>query len=90
MTNTYAIVLAAGQGTRMKSDLYKVLHPVCGKPMVEHVVDHILGIGADKNRNDCRPRCRKGRRNTSVPKANMPFRQNSSVQHMRFNRQKTC
>lgn len=48
MTNTYAIVLAAGQGTRMKSDLYKVLHPVCGKPMVEHVVDHILGIGADK------------------------------------------
>lgn len=48
MTNTYAIVLAAGQGTRMKSDLYKVLHPVCGKPMVEHVVDHIIGIGADK------------------------------------------
>lgn len=48
MTNTYAIVLAAGQGTRMKSDLYKVLHPVCGKPMVEHVIDHITGIGADK------------------------------------------
>ena len=48
MTNTYAVVLAAGQGTRMKSDLYKVLHPVCGKPMVEHVVDHIRGIGADK------------------------------------------
>ena len=46
MTNTYAIVLAAGQGTRMKSDLYKVLHPVCGKPMVEHVIDHILGLGA--------------------------------------------
>ncbi|MBB4826811.1 bifunctional UDP-N-acetylglucosamine pyrophosphorylase/glucosamine-1-phosphate N-acetyltransferase [Sporosarcina luteola] len=48
MTNTYAIVLAAGQGTRMKSDLYKVMHPVCGKPMVEHVVDHIKGLGADK------------------------------------------
>lgn len=32
----------------MKSDLYKVLHPVCGKPMVEHVVDHVIGIGADK------------------------------------------
>ena len=45
MTNTYAIVLAAGQGTRMKSDLYKVLHPVCGKPMVEHVIDHIRGLG---------------------------------------------
>lgn len=48
MTNTYAIVLAAGQGTRMKSDLYKVLHPVCGKPMVEHVLDHIIGLGVDK------------------------------------------
>lgn len=34
-----AIVLAAGQGKRMKSKLYKVLHPVCGKPMVGHVLD---------------------------------------------------
>lgn len=48
MTNTYAIVLAAGQGTRMKSDLYKVLHPVCGKPMVEHVIDHVTALGADR------------------------------------------
>jgi len=48
MTHTYAVVLAAGQGTRMKSKLYKVLHPVCGKPMVEHVVDHIQGIGAER------------------------------------------
>jgi bifunctional UDP-N-acetylglucosamine pyrophosphorylase / glucosamine-1-phosphate N-acetyltransferase len=36
-----AIVLAAGQGKRMKSKLYKVLHPVCGKPMVGHVVDAV-------------------------------------------------
>ncbi|QBP42972.1 bifunctional UDP-N-acetylglucosamine diphosphorylase/glucosamine-1-phosphate N-acetyltransferase GlmU [Paenisporosarcina antarctica] len=48
MTHTYAVVLAAGQGTRMKSKLYKVLHPVCGKPMVEHVVDHIEEIGAER------------------------------------------
>ena len=41
MTNTYAVVLAAGKGTRMKSKLYKVLHPVCGKPMVEHVVENM-------------------------------------------------
>lgn len=33
------IVLAAGQGTRMKSALPKVLHPVCGKPMAAHVID---------------------------------------------------
>ncbi|MFC5470403.1 bifunctional UDP-N-acetylglucosamine diphosphorylase/glucosamine-1-phosphate N-acetyltransferase GlmU [Cohnella suwonensis] len=38
-----AIVLAAGQGKRMKSKLYKVLHPVCGKPMVEHVLDAVRG-----------------------------------------------
>ena len=48
MTNTYAIVLAAGQGTRMKSDLYKVLHPVCGKPMVAHVIDNIEKLGAKR------------------------------------------
>ncbi|MGD8192542.1 bifunctional UDP-N-acetylglucosamine diphosphorylase/glucosamine-1-phosphate N-acetyltransferase GlmU [Brevibacillus ginsengisoli] len=39
MSTIHAVVLAAGQGTRMKSKLYKVLHPVCGKPMVQHVVD---------------------------------------------------
>ena len=48
MPNTYAVILAAGQGTRMKSKLYKVLHPVCGKPMVEHVVDHVTSIGVSK------------------------------------------
>ena len=37
----YAIILAAGKGTRMKSKLYKVLHPVCGKPMVEHIVQSV-------------------------------------------------
>jgi bifunctional UDP-N-acetylglucosamine pyrophosphorylase/glucosamine-1-phosphate N-acetyltransferase len=41
MHNRYAVILAAGQGTRMKSKLYKVLHPVCGKPMVQHVVEQI-------------------------------------------------
>lgn len=48
MTNTYAIVLAAGQGTRMKSDLYKVLHPVCGKSMVAHVIDNITALGTNR------------------------------------------
>lgn len=48
MTNTYAIVLAAGQGTRMQSELYKVLHPVCGKSMVAHVIDNIRILGADR------------------------------------------
>lgn len=42
------VVLAAGQGTRMKSNLYKVLHPVCGKPMVAHVIDHIQQLGTDR------------------------------------------
>lgn len=48
MGNIFAVILAAGQGTRMKSKLYKVLHPVCGKPMVEHVADHIQTLGVDR------------------------------------------
>ena len=59
MSKRYAVILAAGQGTRMKSSLYKVLHPVCGKPMVQHVIDQlsrldltnlitVVGHGAEK------------------------------------------
>lgn len=44
----YVVVLAAGKGTRMKSKLYKVLHKVCGKTMVEHVVDAARGINPAK------------------------------------------
>lgn len=35
------VILAAGQGSRMKSDLPKVLHPVGGRPMVQHVIDAV-------------------------------------------------
>lgn len=48
MSNRYAVILAAGQGTRMKSKLYKVLHPVCGKPMVQHVVDQVSALGVQE------------------------------------------
>ena len=44
----YVVVLAAGKGTRMKSKLYKVLHKVCGKTMVEHVVDAARGVNPAK------------------------------------------
>jgi len=45
---TTAIVLAAGKGTRMKSDLPKVLIPVCGRPMVEHVLDTLASAGVER------------------------------------------
>lgn len=45
MDNVVAVVLAAGQGTRMKSDTPKVLHPVCGKSMIRHVVDSAKAVG---------------------------------------------
>lgn len=48
MNNRYAIVLAAGQGSRMKSALYKVLHQVAGKPMVHHVIEQVEGIHPDQ------------------------------------------
>ena len=54
-----ALILAAGQGKRIKSNLPKVLHKVCGKEMVNHVIDNmriagiqdvnvIIGNGAEK------------------------------------------
>lgn len=45
----FAIILAAGQGKRMKSKLYKVLHPVCGKPMVGHVLDTVKKIECERS-----------------------------------------
>jgi bifunctional UDP-N-acetylglucosamine pyrophosphorylase/glucosamine-1-phosphate N-acetyltransferase len=46
MKNRFVVVLAAGQGTRMKSKLYKVMHPVMGRPMVGHVVNAALEADA--------------------------------------------
>lgn len=48
MTN-YAIILAAGKGTRMKSDLPKVLHHVSGLTMLEHVFRSVAAIEPEQN-----------------------------------------
>jgi len=39
-----AIVLAAGEGTRMKSSTSKVLHPIAGKTIVNHVIDAVAEL----------------------------------------------
>lgn len=43
-----AVLLAAGQGTRMKSDFPKVLHPLCGKPMMWHVLEALKSVTTEK------------------------------------------
>src|SRR5690625_431249 len=48
MAKRFAVVLAAGQGTRMKSKLYKVLHPVMGRPMVQHVITQLKQVQIDE------------------------------------------
>lgn len=45
---TYALVLAAGKGTRMKSNLPKVMHTISGLPMIEHIVRKLENINVDK------------------------------------------
>ncbi len=42
------IVLAAGLGTRMKSDLPKLLHPVCGRPMLAYVLGAVADVGPER------------------------------------------
>lgn len=48
MTTTTCIILAAGEGTRMKSNLPKVLHPICGKPMIDYIIDSVRSVGVHK------------------------------------------
>src|SRR5512141_1190771 len=47
-SNLQVIILAAGQGTRMKSMRPKVLHTIAGRPMIEYVIDTALTISARK------------------------------------------
>ena len=46
MQGPVAIILAAGHGKRMKSEKAKVLHEVCGRPMIRYVVEAARGAGA--------------------------------------------
>ena len=48
MTRRAAIILAAGQGTRMKSPLPKVLHPVGGRAMLDHAIDAAEALGCER------------------------------------------
>jgi bifunctional UDP-N-acetylglucosamine pyrophosphorylase/glucosamine-1-phosphate N-acetyltransferase len=40
-----AVILAAGKGTRMKSDVHKVLHPIAGRAMLDHLLGVVEGLG---------------------------------------------
>ena len=42
------VILAAGQGTRMRSDTHKVLHPIASRPVLLHLLDRVDALGADR------------------------------------------
>src|SRR5689334_21792800 len=42
------VILAAGQGTRMRSDTHKVLHPIASRPLLLHLLDRVDALGADR------------------------------------------
>jgi bifunctional UDP-N-acetylglucosamine pyrophosphorylase/glucosamine-1-phosphate N-acetyltransferase len=46
--NFAVVILAAGQGTRMRSDTHKVLHPIACKPLLMHLLDSVDRLGAQK------------------------------------------
>jgi len=48
MNNVAAIILAAGKGKRMKSDLPKVLHKISGRPMIEYLLDTVIPLSFDR------------------------------------------
>ncbi len=48
MKETVALILAAGKGTRMRSDLAKVLHPICGEPMLSYSLAAVQGLGCER------------------------------------------
>ena len=81
MTDPFTVlIMAAGQGTRMRSDLPKVLHRICGKPMVEWVVDAAREAGASRSSASCGPAtasrrgCPRGSRSPSSTRGRAPAR----------------
>ena len=59
-----AVVLAAGEGTRMRSATPKVLHPLCGRPMILHVLDRLAELAPRPHRRRRRARRRDGQSQT--------------------------
>ena len=48
MENSHAVILAAGEGTRMNSSLPKVLHLLCGKPLLWHILESAKGVTSEQ------------------------------------------
>lgn len=49
MSESVAVILAAGKGTRMKSKLPKILHPICNRPMIERVLESVANAGISRS-----------------------------------------
>ena len=73
-----AVVLAAGEGTRMRSERPKPLHLLCGRPMILHVLDAMAEIDVQPGRRRGGPPGRVGHQDAGAARARRPCRSSSS------------
>ena len=82
------VVLAAGKGTRMKSALHKVLHPIAGRPMIEHLLASVAELSPERQVVVAGAWARAGRSGARRSRGDARCRSRSSAPRTRCSRRR--